>query len=149
VAAINVIANQGRWVEPHVVARVGGAPTSVPAPKQVVRPETAATVTKMMQSVAQHGSGSLARVQGFEQNEAGKTGTSQIVEGGGYSPDHVWASYVGFLPADNPRFTMLVVVRQPDNGSSDHNEGYYVAGPIWKRIAEQIVQDWRITPSGA
>lgn len=149
VAAINVIANQGRWVQPHVVASVGGNPTAVPAQRQVVSPQTAAAMTKMMESVAQHGSGALARVQGFEQNEAGKTGTSQIPENGGYSPDHVWSSYVGFLPADNPRFTMLVVVRQPDNGSSDHNEGYYVAGPIWKRIAEQIVQDWRITPNGA
>ena len=149
VAAINVIANQGRWVQPHVVAKVGDAPTTVPAPRQVVSAQTAATMTRMMESVAQHGSGALARVQGFEQNEAGKTGTSQIVEGGSYSAVHVWSSYVGFLPADNPRFTMLVVVRQPDNGSSDHNEGYYVSGPIWKRIAEQIVQDWRITPGGA
>jgi len=149
VAAINVIANQGRWVQPHVVARVGDTPAAAPAQRQVVSAQTAATMTKMMESVAQHGSGALARVQGFEQDEAGKTGTSQMVEGGGYSPDHVWASYVGFLPADNPRFTMLVVVRRPDNGSSDHNEGYYVAGPIWKQVAGQIVQDWRITPSGA
>jgi cell division protein FtsI/penicillin-binding protein 2 len=148
-AAVNVIANQGRWVAPHVVAKVGGTPAGVPAQRQVVSPATAATMTKMMESVVQHGSGYLARVQGFEQNEAGKTGTSQIVEGTGYSPDHYWASYAGFLPADNPRFTMLVVVRQPDSGSSDHNEGYYVAAPIWKRVAEQIVQDWRITGSGA
>lgn len=148
-AAINVIANQGRWVEPHVVARAGISPVGVPAPRQVVSPQTAATMTAMMEAVVQHGSGYLARVPGFEQNEAGKTGTSQMIEGGGYSPDHYWASYVGFLPADNPRFTMLVVVRQPDNGSSDHNEGYYVSGPIWKRIAGQIVQDWRITPTAA
>jgi cell division protein FtsI (penicillin-binding protein 3) len=149
VAAINVIANQGRWVEPHVVERVGGTAVTVPPQRQVVSAQTAATMTKMMESVAQHGSGALARVPGFEQDEAGKTGTSNMPVGGGYSPDHVWSSYVGFLPADNPRFTMLVVVAQPDNGSSDHNEGYYVAGPIWKRIAEQIVQDWRITPGGA
>src|SRR5215471_2772435 len=149
VAAINVIANGGRWVQPRVVASVGGTPTGVPPQRQVVSPQTAAAVTKMMESVAQHGSGALARVQGFEQNEAGKTGTSQMVEGGGYSPDHVWSSYVGFLPADNPRFTMLVVIKQPDNGSSDHNEGYDVAGPIWKQVAGQIVQDWRIPPSGA
>jgi cell division protein FtsI (penicillin-binding protein 3) len=115
----------------------------------VVSSQTAATVTRMMESVVQHGSGYLARVQGFEQNEAGKTGTSQMIEGNGYSATHVWASYAGFLPADNPRFTMLVVVRQPDNGSADHNEGYYVSAPVWKRISEQIVQYWRITPAGA
>jgi cell division protein FtsI (penicillin-binding protein 3) len=149
VAAINAIANQGRWVQPHVVASAGGTPAAPPATRQVVSPQTAATMTRMMESVAQHGSGSMARVQGFEKNEAGKTGTSQMFEGGGYSTTHVWASYVGFLPADNPRYTMLVVVKQPDNGSSDHNEGYYVAGPIWKRISEQIVQYWRITPGGS
>jgi cell division protein FtsI (penicillin-binding protein 3) len=71
-----------------------------------------------------------------------------MFENGAYSADHVWASFAGFLPASSPRFTMLVVVRQPNNGSADHNEGYYVAGPIWKRVAEQIVQYWRITPGG-
>jgi cell division protein FtsI/penicillin-binding protein 2 len=148
-AAVNVIANQGRWVQPHVVASVGGTPVGVPAARQVVSPQTAATMTQMMESVAQHGSGALARVPGFEQDEAGKTGTSQMFENGTYSADHVWASYVGFLPASNPRFTMLVVIRQPNGGSADHNEGYYTAGPVWKRIAEQIVQDWRITPGAA
>jgi cell division protein FtsI/penicillin-binding protein 2 len=148
-AAINVIANQGRWVQPHVVARVGATPAAAPASRQAVSPQTAAAMSAMMASVVQRGSGYLARVQGFEQNQAGKTGTSQMVENRQYSPDHYWASYVGFLPADNPRFTMLVVVRQPDNGSSDHNEGYYVAAPIWKRIAGQIIQYWRITPPAA
>ena len=145
-AAINVIANGGRWVQPHVVKQVGDVQPRLPAQRQAVSPQTAAAMTQMMESVVQHGSGNMARVQGFEQNEAGKTGTSEMPENGKYSHDHVWASYVGFLPADNPRFTMLVVVRRPDNGSYDHNEGYYVSGPIWKRIAEQIIQRERITP---
>jgi stage V sporulation protein D (sporulation-specific penicillin-binding protein) len=145
-AAVNVVANQGRWVQPHVVESIGGASPGKFASRQVVTPQTAASMTQMMESVVQHGSGHMARVKGFELNEAGKTGTSQIPENGKYSPDHVWASYVGFLPADNPRFTMLVVVQKPDNGSADHNEGYYVSGPIWKAIAEQIIPEWRITP---
>ena len=145
-AAINVIANQGRWVQPHVVERVGTTPAPPPQTRQAVSPQTAATMSRMMASVVQHGSGWTARVQGFETNEAGKTGTSQMPENGTYSQDHVWSSYTGFLPADDPRFTMLVVVRRPNNGSQDHNEGYYVSAPIWKRIAEQIILDWRITP---
>jgi len=145
-AAINVIANGGRWVQPHLVKQVGDVRAAPAVQRQAVSPQTAATMTQMMESVVQHGSGYMARVQGFEQNEAGKTGTSEMPENGRYSHDHVWASYVGFLPADNPRFTMLVVVRRPDNGSYDHNEGYYVSGPIWKRIAEQIVERERITP---
>lgn len=146
-AAINVVANQGRWVQPHVVESIGGASPGKFATRQAVTPQTAASMTQMMESVVQHGSGHMARVKGFELNEAGKTGTSQIPENGKYSPDQVWASYVGFLPADNPRFTMLVVVQKPNNGSADHNEGYYVSGPIWKAIAEQIIPEWRITPT--
>ena len=145
-AAINVIANGGRWVQPHIVKQVSGVRPALAAQRQAVSPQTAAAMTQMMGSVVQHGSGYLARVTGFEQNEAGKTGTSEMPENGKYSHDHVWASYAGFLPADNPRFTMLVVVRRPDNGSYDHNEGYYVSGPIWKRIAEQIIERERITP---
>jgi cell division protein FtsI/penicillin-binding protein 2 len=145
-AAINVIANQGRWVQPHVVERIGTTPAPPPQTRQVVSPQTAASMSRMMASVVQHGSGWTARVQGFETNQAGKTGTSQMPENGTYSQDHVWASYTGFLPADDPRFTMLVVIRRPNNGSQDHNEGYYVSAPVWKRIAEQIILDWRITP---
>jgi stage V sporulation protein D (sporulation-specific penicillin-binding protein) len=146
-SAVNVVANKGKLAAPHVVDRVGGKPVVAPgAPqRQVIAPETAQLMTRMMESVVQNGSGYTARVPGFEKDEAGKTGTSQIPVNGQYTWD-VWASYVGFLPADNPRFTMLVVVRKPNNGSFDHNEGYYVSAPIWKQIAQAMVLQWRITP---
>jgi cell division protein FtsI (penicillin-binding protein 3) len=146
-AAVNAIANGGRWVQPHVVERIGDRTLSWPS-RQVVKPTTAATMTQMMEDVVQHGSGWMARIPGFQDDEAGKTGTSQIPVNGRYTNEY-WASYVGFLPAQNPRFTMLVVVREPNNGSLDLNEGYYVSAPIWKQIAEQIILDWRITPPGA
>jgi hypothetical protein len=41
---------------------------------------------------------------------------------------------------------MLVVVRKPNNGSFDHNEGYYVSAPIWQAIAKTIAFRWRIQP---
>jgi len=147
VAAVNVIANGGRYVQPHVVERIGDRPVQLPAQRQVVSPQTAATMTAMMEDVVQHGSGWTARIPGFQDDEAGKTGTSNIPVDGHYT-SQVWASYVGFLPAHDPRFTMLVVVREPHNGSSDHDEGYYVAAPIWKAIAQDIILQWRITPEG-
>jgi cell division protein FtsI (penicillin-binding protein 3) len=147
-SAVNVVANGGKYAQPHVVATVGdkAGPLAAAPSRQVITAETAQLMTGMMEDVVQHGSGWKARVPGFEKDEAGKTGTSQMPENGGYSSDHVWASYVGFLPADHPQFTMLVVVRKPNNGSSDHNEGYYVSGPIWKEIAEAIVVERRLTP---
>jgi cell division protein FtsI/penicillin-binding protein 2 len=153
-AAINVIANGGKYAPPHVMERVGTKinPLLLEPQRQVVSPETAAKMTAMMQSVVQHGSGWNSRVKGFELDQAGKTGTSQIPINGQYTQD-VWASYVGFLPAKNPRFTMLVVVRKPHVDGSDRdwtlNDGYFTAAPIWRTIAQAMVVNWHITPSPA
>jgi cell division protein FtsI/penicillin-binding protein 2 len=144
--ALNTVVDGGVLVQPHVVDRIGAAAPRLSPPRQVIKPETAAEMNQMMRSVVQHGSGWTGRIPGFELDEGGKTGTAQIPEGGRYSTDHVWASYFGFLPAQHPRFTMLVMLNRPNNGSWDHNEGYYCAAPIWKRIAQQIILDWRITP---
>jgi cell division protein FtsI/penicillin-binding protein 2 len=150
-AAINVIANGGRYAPPHVMERVGTHinPLLLQPQRQVITPETAAKMTAMMQSVVQHGSGWNSRVKGFELDQAGKTGTSQIPVNGQYTQD-VWASFVGFLPAQHPRFTMLVVIRKPHVDGSDRdwtlNDGYFTAAPIWRTIAQAMVVNWHITP---
>ena len=150
-SAVNVVANGGKYAPPHVVERVGTKlnPVLVQQQRQVISAATAAQMTTMMEAVVQKGSGSLARVPGFEKDETGKTGSSQVPVNGQYSSD-VWTSYVGFLPAQHPRFTMLVVVRKPHYPGSDRNwtlnDGYLTAAPIWKVIAQNIVVDWHITP---
>jgi len=150
-AAINVIANGGKYAPPHVMERIGTKvnPLLLQPQRQVITPATAAKMTAMMESVVQHGSGWTSRVKGFELDQAGKTGTSQIPVNGQYTQD-VWASFVGFLPAQHPRFTMLVVVRKPHVDGSDKdwtlNDGYFTAAPIWQRIAQAMVVDWHITP---
>jgi stage V sporulation protein D (sporulation-specific penicillin-binding protein) len=150
-AAINVIANGGKYAPPHVMERVGTKlnPLLLQPQRQVVTPETAAKMTAMMESVVQHGSGWTSRVKGFELDQAGKTGTSQIPVNGQYTQD-VWASFVGFLPAQHPRFTMIVVVRKPHVDGADKdwtlNDGYFTAAPIWQKIAQTMVVNWHITP---
>ncbi|HEY0830945.1 MAG TPA: penicillin-binding protein 2 [Candidatus Dormibacteraeota bacterium] len=150
-SAVNVVANGGKYAPPHVVERVGTQinPVLLQPQRQVISPQTAAQMTLMMEQVVQKGSGSLARVPGFAKDETGKTGSSQIPVNGQYTPD-VWTSYVGFLPAQHPRFTMLVVVRKPHYPGSDQNwtlnDGYLTAAPIWQKIAQTMVVDWHITP---
>jgi cell division protein FtsI/penicillin-binding protein 2 len=152
-AAINVIANGGRYAPPHVVERVGTHinPVMLQQQRQVISPAAAAQMTEMMKQVVQKGSGWTSRIHGFELNQAGKTGTSQIPVKGKYTQD-VWASFVGFLPANKPRFTMIVVIRKPHFPGSDQdwtlNDGYNTAEPIWKAIAQTMVVDWHITPKG-
>lgn len=150
-AAVNVIANGGKYAPPHVVERVGTAinPLLLQPQRQVISASTAAQMTTMMENVVQHGSGFTSRVKGFELDQTAKTGTSQIPVNGQYTQD-VWASFVGFLPAQHPKFTMLVVVRKPHAAGSERdwtlNDGYITAGPIWQKIAQALVVDWHITP---
>jgi cell division protein FtsI/penicillin-binding protein 2 len=150
-AAVNVVANGGKYAPPHVVDRVGTSinPLLLQPQRQVISPAAAAQMTTMMENVVQHGSGFTSRVKGFELDQTAKTGTSQIPVNGQYTQD-VWASFVGFLPAQHPRFTMLVVVRKPHAAGSDRdwtlNDGYITAGPIWQKIAQALVVDWHITP---
>ena len=150
-AAVNVIANGGKYAPPHVMERVGTAinPLLLQPQRQVISPSAAAQMNVMMENVVQHGSGFTSRVKGFELDQTGKTGTSQIPVNGQYTQD-VWASFVGFLPAQHPKFTMLVVVRKPHAAGSDRdwtlNDGYITAGPIWQKIAQAMVIDWHITP---
>jgi stage V sporulation protein D (sporulation-specific penicillin-binding protein) len=151
-SAINVIANGGKYAPPHVVERIGNKinPVMLQPQRQVVSPATAQQVMGMMKGVVQNGSGFTTRVPGFELNQAGKTGTSQIPVNGKYT-QNVWASFVGFLPANHPRFTMIVVVRKPHAPGSNLdwtlNDGYITAGPIWQKIAQALVTNWHIAPS--
>ena len=151
-SAINVIANGGKYAPPHVVERIGNKinPVMLQPQRQVVSAATAKQMTQMMEAVVQNGSGFTSRVPGFELNQAGKTGTSQIPVNGKYT-QNVWASFVGFLPANHPRFTMIVVVRKPHAPGSNLdwtlNDGYITAGPIWQKIAQAMVADWHIAPS--
>jgi len=150
-AATNVVANGGKYAPPHLVERMGTQinPLLLQSQRQVITPATAAKMTAMMEQVVQKGSGWTSRIRGFELDQAGKTGTSQIPVNGKYTQD-VWTSFVGFLPAQHPKFTMLVVVRKPHYPGSERdwtlNDGYMTAEPIWKQIAQTIVVDWHITP---
>ena len=150
-SAINVVANGGKYAPPHVVERIGNHinPVMLAPQRQVISPATAKQMTAMMQSVVQHGSGWTSIVPGFELDQGGKTGTSQIPVNGKYTQKE-WTSFVGFLPANHPRFTMIVVIRKPNAPGSDKdwtlNDGYYTAEPIWQKIAQAMVVSWHITP---
>jgi cell division protein FtsI (penicillin-binding protein 3) len=81
------------------------------------------------------GTGRLARIEGIK--IAGKTGTAQKVdpETGLYSSTKVVASFVGFFPADDPRYLIYVVINEPMRGKY----GGTVAAPLFKRIAMDIL----------
>jgi cell division protein FtsI/penicillin-binding protein 2 len=146
-AAVNVVATGGNFVWPHVVDQfidANGArhPVQPHVVRQVISPKTAQQMEQMMVGVVEHGSGFAARIDGFKNQIAGKTGTASIPENGTYAKDQTIGSFVGFVPANHPQFIMLVITRKP----KILFEGAYVSAPIWKTIASALITQWQIAP---
>ncbi len=145
-AAASVIANGGTLYEPHVVrAVVKGGQRTVVRPKVVRRailPETAATLTDIMEQVVVAGTAKAARLVNY--NVAGKTGTADKLVNGRYSQYQQNVSFVGFVPSRNPVLTVIVMVDSPRVGG---DTGGVIAAPIFKRIADASLRRLGITPT--
>src|SRR6202011_5480393 len=131
------------WYRPHVIAELrrgsqllaATGPLAPVEPRRVIRPETAATLRRLMEGVVLNGTGTRARLDGW--TSAGKTGSAQKIDPntGRYSPTQLIASFTGFAPINNPAVTILVSLDSPVG----LHEGGFVAAPVFKRIAEQVL----------
>jgi cell division protein FtsI/penicillin-binding protein 2 len=137
------VANGGQWVEPHLVERVGGRATHHSRRHRIMSPAVNATVKEMLTGVVADvgGTGSAAAIPGY--TVAGKTGTAQKPDGhGGYSSYNFVGTFVGMVPASNPRLVVLVMVDEP-RGSIF---GGVVAAPAFASIAKFDLQYLEIPP---
>lgn len=139
ISAISAVANGGTWYRPRILREIGGnAPEGehpAPEPRQVTDERTAAEMREMMEHVVLEGTGMPARLDGY--TAAGKSGTAQKIDPatGRYSATQYNASFVGFAPVNEPAVTILVVLDSPIGV----HHGGQVGGPIFKRIAEQVL----------
>jgi cell division protein FtsI (penicillin-binding protein 3) len=141
VSAVAALANGGVLMKPYVVSEVRDAQGKAlrqilpQVRRRVVSPETARTVTSILEGVVTDGTGAKAAIPGFR--VAGKTGTAQKIDPrtGAYSSTLFVGSFVGFVPADNPRLAMIVVIDEPQGESW----GGTVAAPVFRRVGEQVL----------
>ena len=139
--AYSVIANGGYLVQPHLVSEIrapeGRTLSSFKGETRRVLSEKTAKVFKdiLKTVVEEGGTATQAAVEGNP--VAGKTGTAQLIDPrtGRYSRDRYISSFVGFVPADNPKIAMIVVVYEPKG----QIYGGVVAGPVFKDIANQAL----------
>ena len=146
VTAVSAIANGGTLYRPHVVQELRRGEQILPVQgvtgsgegRRVIRPETAATLRRLMEGVvvSPHATGGLARLDGW--TAAGKTGSAQKIDPatGRYSPTQLIASFTGFAPINTPAVTILVSLDSPVG----LHEGGQVAAPVFKRVAEQVLR---------
>ena len=144
--AIAAIANNGKRMQPEVVSAVqtpDGQTIQIP-PREIDQPISATTaqvMTQIMVNAVNNGESKFYRLKGYD--IAGKTGTAQIPVAGHYDPTKTIASFVGFAPANNPKFVMLVVLNEP----SASIYGAETAAPIFFSVAKDILLYYGIPPS--
>lgn len=144
ITAISTIANGGNLVGPQVVDKlssVGWEEDLSPEPaKRVISKEAADKITAMMIDAAKNGEAKWTSLRGF--SVAGKTGTAQIPISGHYDAEKTIASFVGFAPASDPEFVMLVTLKEPKTSTWASE----TAAPLWYSMAKDIFMYMGIQP---
>jgi cell division protein FtsI/penicillin-binding protein 2 len=131
VAGYSAIADNGILKPPQLIKRIGERQIHEPQGHRVISAQVASEVREMLEGVlAPGGTASEVSVPGY--SLAGKTGTAQVAENGGYSETKYIASFIGFAPAQNPQFLAAVIVDQPQG----EIYGGSVAAPAFGKIAE-------------
>ncbi len=143
--AASAIANGGKLMRPYVVsARIDHDQVQYTEPtviRRVLQPGAALTMQKMMVDVINEGI-SKARVPGY--TVAGKSGTAQIPIPGGYEKLLTIQSFIGFAPADNPRFVVLVKMDRPD--PEINQWASQTAAPIFSEVTKRLLTYMNIPP---
>ena len=145
ISAVSVIANGGIYVHPRVVDKivVDGKEYDADASEKSTRiiSEKASNEVKMMMvEAAKSGESKWTYKKGF--GVAGKTGTAQIPIEGHYDEEKTIASFVGFAPYNDPKFVMLVTLREPKSSIWASE----TAAPLWYRVAQRLFLHFGIVP---
>ena len=141
--AVAAIANDGLMPTPFVISSLKGENWQEeikPKTQRVISEKAANEMTAMMVNAARNGESKWTSLRGF--SVAGKTGTAQIPISGHYDPTSTNASFVGFSPAESPKFIMLVTLNKPQSSQWASE----TAAPLWCSIARDLFLYFGIQP---
>ena len=135
------IANDGKWVQPHLVDHIQGEKPPAPRTRRILKPGVDRTLLQMLKGVvSETGTAVGAEIPGY--TVAGKTGTAQKPRPDGYEPGKYVATFVGMVPASNPRLVVLVSVDEPHGAIF----GGIVSAPAFAQIAGFDLQYLEVPP---
>ncbi len=145
-STVNIIANNGVQI-PFTIIKKGSHPElnesgQAVAPRRVLSEKTALQIKDMLKRVVTEGTGRTAQVNGYE--AAGKTGTAQKInpETGGYTSGAHTSVFVGFIPADHPALSIIVVIDDPKG----LYYGSQVAAPVFRETAIKVLRYMGVPP---
>jgi cell division protein FtsI (penicillin-binding protein 3) len=163
-AVYATIANDGVWVQPHIVREIiphdGERIVTEPTHRTVVSTETARTMQLLLQGVVETGTGTRAAVDGY--TVGGKTGTTEkwMPEEGRYSATDRIASFIGIAPVNDPQVVVAVVLDSPHGDVDDRHPdradqppryeyGGVSAAPVFALVTEAALHQLGVPPDGS
>ncbi len=136
----SIFTNNGRLLLISILKKVPDSNAVIKPQKQVISPEIAQKVLKMMETVVSPtGTGSRAQIAGYR--VAGKTGTTHKTKAGGYKLTKYNAMFAGIVPVSNPRFIMVVLVNEPSRGVYF---GGQVAAPVFREVMQEVLRLYNV-----
>ena len=131
--AVGAAVNGGNYYVPRLVKAIGAEEIEPVLRSHPISAETSAILRRMLEGVVSEGSGSKAYIEGYR--IGGKTGTAQKYENGKIAAGKYVSSFVGFYPADDPKYLSLVIIDEPQGAYY----GSVVAAPCAKKLFEGII----------
>jgi cell division protein FtsI (penicillin-binding protein 3) len=143
----NAVANNGYWVEPIIVKHVKRANQIVhnlaAEQRRLTEPiaskASIETVKKMMEGVVERGTAASQRSSQYK--FAGKTGTSRKLKNGSFQKGLFYTAFAGYFPANDPKYSIIVVIDEPKGKDSEQLYAADVAAPVFRQIADHIYAD--------
>lgn len=149
ITAFSAVVNGGYLMKPQIVSEITDndgdvvEKTEPEVVRQVISEETSEQMRDILEGVVEEGLGTPAAIEGYR--VGGKTGTAEIASGGTYEDNNYILSFMGFAPADDPKYACLVVVDSPESGG---NSGT-LAGGIFSKIMNNVLAYYQIPQTEA
>ena len=149
ITAFSAVVNGGYLMKPQIVSEITDndgdvvEKTEPEVVRQVISEETSEQMRDILEGVVEEGLGTPAAIEGYR--VGGKTGTAEIASGGTYEDNNYILSFMGFAPADDPKYACLVVVDSPESGG---NSGT-LAGGIFSKIMNNVLTYYQIPQTEA
>lgn len=144
ITAFSSIVNGGKLYKPYLVDKIidsDGIVIRKNTPqlvRQVISPENSKIMREIMEATVSNGTGKRAYIEGY--SIGGKTGTAQISAKGGYLKNEYLSSFIGFFPADKPKYAVLCMFLKPQDEINTQRFGGVVAAPVVANVIKRIIK---------
>ena len=146
ITAFSAVVNGGTLYKPYIVEKITDSDGTVvmrntpTAVRKVISEDVSEKMRSIMEDTVEKGTGKRARIEGYA--VGGKTGTAQLSAGkSGYIKNEYLSSFIGFFPADNPKYVVMAMFMRPQSDIQSNKFGGAVAAPVVGNVIRRIIKE--------